>query len=158
MVVRNRWVWGDCMTTWGHYDDVQAQAATMGKVTARVCADVCVPHCHWRPLAVSGLGCHLRPCECLRAMLTPGDILIWVSMLPLGSGLSLWLYGNHGLCWCLRPVLRPKAMWMSLGWHWRPCWCLSPVPRAGPSLTYGWRVGPVSPLGNMGDLTLVVGA
>jgi hypothetical protein len=51
---------------------------------------------------VHGLGCHLRP---------------WWHLGPCclqGPCLGLWSYGCQGLCWLLRPVLPPKAMWLSM--------------------------------------------
>jgi hypothetical protein len=104
-VVRTRWIWGACATTWGH-GDVWAWAVDKGYgwdcgSTKAFCAGVC------------GLNYRQRPCGCLKAMLPPSNILIWVSpLLPEAMVTS-------------GPMLVPEAMLVSkqvLSWL-----CPSPV-------------------------------
>jgi hypothetical protein len=119
--------------------------------------------------SVPGMGCHQRPCGYPRAMLpwgTCSSVLPTETMETFGtmllpeSCLGLWSGGSQGLCWCLRPMLPPQAMQMSLAglrhcarlaprsWEWESCRCPSLAAALG-------RADPAPHLGSSVKLALV---
>jgi hypothetical protein len=145
MELRNRRMGEAFTNTWGHGEvwpglSPRVMSGSRVLIVAGVCADVCGPCCHQRPSDVGGLGCCLRACWCLGAILTLGPnwfecpvlsfeamVMSWPSTVLEGH---VWVHGpadarvsdnGHGLNNHQRPRgyqwsgLPPKTMWMSEG-------------------------------------------
>lgn len=91
---------GPVLSPWGH-SDILAWAAAKSRVwvhgsaVAGVCVDICDPSYHqW-----SGL--------------LPEATMTGRPMLLPGAMSGSVVLSSQGLCWCPRPMLSPKAMWMS---------------------------------------------